>query len=243
MQINLHDSLGDIAARVPQAAQVFESLRVDYCCNGARSLGDACADAGIAPGEVLARLAAAAQGSSRAVVDWSLAGPSRLIEHLLSTHHAYTRDSLHRLAALMSKVLAVHGEAHPELEAIAAALGALDADLMPHLMKEERVLFPYILEVEARRAEGRALGTAPFGTVRNPIQMMNREHEDVGRVLAELDARTSGYTAPEGACGSWRALYQGMKELQADLHQHIHLESNVLFPLAARLELGGAERV
>lgn len=243
MEINVQDTVGNIAAKVPQAAAVFEALHLDYCCNGARRLRDACDDAGLRPEDVVARIVDAQRGPAKAMTDWTLTGASALIRHLVGTHHVYTRDSLERLAALMAKVLARHGDSHPDLAQIASALAALHAELIPHLAREETVLFPYIREVEARRAASRPLGPVPFGSVRNPIQAMNREHEGAGRILAELEARTSGYSPPAEACASWRALYEGMRALQLDLHMHIHLESNVLFPLALRLELGGAELV
>lgn len=243
MEINVQDTVGNIAARVPQAAAVFEALHLDYCCNGARRLRDACDDAGLRPEDVVARIVDAQRVPTKALVDWSAAGASALIRHLVDTHHVYTRDSFERLGALMAKVLARHGDAHPGLAQIASALGALREELIPHLSREEAVLFPYIREVEARRAASKPLGPVPFGSVRNPIQAMNREHEGAGRILAELEARTSGYRPPPEACASWRALYEGMRALQLDLHMHIHLESNVLFPMALRLELGGADLV
>lgn len=238
MQIDSQRTVGDIAATTPHAAEVFEQLGIDYCCNGARRLCDACVEGGVTPEAVIARLNEVPPETAERFVDWTERGAPEVIEHLLSTHHVYTRQSLERLGGLMRKVLGAHGDAHPELSEIASALDALRDDLTPHMMKEERILFPYILSMARQRSIGGPIAAAPFGTVRNPIQMMNREHEGAGDILAELSARTHQYTPPPDACGSWRALYEGMKDLQADLHRHIHLEMQVLFPLAIRLERG-----
>lgn len=238
MQFDMQRTVAEIAATVPHASKVFERLGIDYCCNGSRRLSDACVEAGLAVEAVRGELAAEQAETAESFVDWTQQGAPELIEHLLTTHHPYTRDSLARLGGLMRKVLAAHGDAHPELEAIGSALQALHDDLMPHLMKEEHILFPYILTMARQRSMGAPIGAAPFGTVRNPIQMMNREHEGAGDILAELAARTHNYTPPPDACGSWSALYEGMRDLQADLHRHIHLETHVLFPLAVKLERG-----
>lgn len=239
MQIDMQRTVAELAAAVPHAWEVFEQVGIDYCCNGSRRLCDACVEAGLQADDVRARLDEVQRAPAARFVDWSQRGAQELIEHLLATHHPYTRQSFERLGPLMQKVLAAHGDAHPELNEIAAALNVLRDDLMPHLMKEERILFPYILTMARHRAAGEPIGAAPFGTVRNPIQMMNRDHEGAGDILAELSARTNRYTAPPDACGSWRALYEGMRDLQADVHRHMHLETHLLFPLAERLERGG----
>jgi len=154
-----------------------------------------------------------------------------LIELIIDRHHVFTRDELDRLVPLASKVLRVHGMRHPALEKVSVILHALVAELMPHMEKEERVLFPYILQLAAG-----VRVTPHFGTVLRPIAVMNHEHEEVGALLRELSDATEQYTPPAFACASFRALYEGLRELQADIHEHVHLENNVLFPLAERLE-------
>lgn len=240
MAIDTHQTVGEIVVKFPRAAEVFEALHIDYCCKGARRLADACADAGLSPEAVVARLSAAMAESAGAFVDWSQRDAHAIVSHLLSTHHPYTRRALDRAGSLMRKVIAAHGEAHPEVSELGVALAALTDELLPHMAKEERVLFPYVLVMHDRRAAKLPLTPAPFGTVRNPVQMMNREHEAAGEILREIDGRTAGFTAPPHACATWRALYDQLRELTQDLHRHIHLETEVLFPLALSLEHGSS---
>jgi regulator of cell morphogenesis and NO signaling len=238
MEISTHDTVGEIVARLPRAAEVFEDLRIDYCCRGARRLAEACAEQGLAPDAVVARLTAAAETRDPAFIDWSQRDAAAIIGHLLETHHPYTRHALDRTETLMGKVIAAHGKAHPEVVPLASSVAALKVDLLPHLLREEQVLFPYIVAMHQRRGEGAALSPPPFGTVRNPVRMMNREHEAAGEILREIEARTGGFVAPAHACNTWRALYDALRELTRDLHRHIHLETEVLFPMAVALERG-----
>ncbi len=238
MQISAHDKVGEIVARIPRAAEVFEDLHIDYCCRGARRLDEACADLGVAPEAVVTRLTAAAGRRDPAFVDWSQRDAAAIIGHLLDTHHPYTRKALDRTEMLMGKVVAAHGKTHPEVLPLAHAVAALKDDLLPHLMREERVLFPYVLAILQRRLAGAPVSPPPFGTVRNPVQVMNREHEAAGDILREIEARTGGFAAPADACNTWRALCSALHELTLDLHRHIHLETEVLFPMAEALERG-----
>lgn len=162
---------------------------------------------------------------------WRDAAPTALIDHILATHHTFTRDELTRLAELCASVRALHQERHPELILVEQVIGRLAADLMPHMQKEEMILFPFIEALEN--------GTQPpFGppSVAMPVSVMNVEHEKAEGLLAELRCVTSGYNLPEDACLSYRALYEGLQNFEADLEQHIHLETNVLFPKALELE-------
>lgn len=220
-------NVGDIVTLNPAASRVFEQHGIDYCCHGRRGLEEACADAGVDVERVRAELAALAQ--ERSPVPDDLGG---LIGHIVSTHHRYLRRELPRLASLMGKVVAAHGQRHPEVHGIAAVLDELTADLMPHLLKEERVLFPAAIELLGAVS----VPQLPFGTVQNPLRVMHAEHDRVGELLATLRARTDTYQVPGDACPTWRALYAGLAELEADIHVHVHLENNVLFPRIVELE-------
>jgi regulator of cell morphogenesis and NO signaling len=152
--------------------------------------------------------------------------PAALVDHLESTHHAYLRVALPRLCALADKVASVHGERHPELSEVARLVVELRADLEPHLLKEERVLFPMVRELAGA-------AVAPefhCGTLANPIRVMSQEHDAVGELLALLRATTGDYAVPADGCASYAALYTGLAELEADTHLHVHKENNVLFP-------------
>ena len=228
----LDQSLAEVVSALPDSTRVLESFGLDYCCGGHRSLGDACSDAGIGSGVVLDALADIEPGPEP---DWPSMGLVELVDHIENTHHAYLHSELGRLDALAEKVTGVHGARHREVIEVEAVYGELHADLEPHLMKEERVLFPMI----------RALVTssdAPSshcGSVRNPISVMMLEHDRAGELLELLSAMTDRYQAPEDGCASYRALYDGLARLESDTHLHIYKENNLLFPTVIALEAGG----
>ena len=155
-----------------------------------------------------------------------------LIEHLLAHHHPYTKSALSNLAPLLDKVVRVHGTEHPELIQLQMLFNELNADLPMHLMKEEMILFPYILNL----ATATSRPAAHFGSVANPIQMMTREHQTDGAILEKILAVTNNFTLPANACASYTALYAGLQELVSDLFQHIYLENDRLFPQAIARE-------
>ena len=231
-------TLSAIALRSDAHASVLDRYKLDFCCRGSRSLLEACSGAGLDVARVLAELTAEATARQEALspgVDWRQT-PGELIDFIVSTHHAYTRAAFERLVPLVVKVAGKHGDRHPELARVATTLERLADDLEPHMMKEERVLFPYI------RALGAPGGPppAPFGTVRTPVQMMMREHDRAAELLVALADATANFTPPADACASFRALYAGLAELRLDLLKHISLENNVLFPQAVALEAASA---
>lgn len=231
-------TLSAIALRSDAHATVLDRYKLDFCCRGSRSLEEACRTAGLDVERVLAELTAAATARQEALssgVDWRRT-PGELIDFIVDTHHAYTRAAFARLVPLAAKVAGKHGDRHPELARVATTLEELAEDLGPHMMKEERVLFPYIRAL----GEPGALPTAPFGTVRNPVQVMMREHDRAAELLVALAGATADFSPPEDACASFRALYAGLAELRLDLLKHISLENNVLFPQAVALEAARA---
>ena len=233
MTIDLGTRVGELVLSLPQAMRYLESQGVDYCCGGHRSLQEACEVAGRDPRTVqadLSRLEAAPADAPplQAWVDGSL---TALMAHIEATHHAYLRTELPRLEALLEKVLGAHGENHPELDEVFDLFQSLFADLMPHLMKEEQVLFPFIRQMEAGQP-----ATACFPTVQSPIRVMEAEHVAVGGMLERLRACTGGYVTPADGCATFRALYLGLAELEADTHLHIYLENQILHPRAVRME-------
>ena len=237
MTANMQQTVGELAFEVPGATRIFETAGIDYCCGGKRSLRAACEMAGVDPETMLASLAAREAATPRRPGE-GLAGYSleQLIEHIVGKHHAFTVRELVRLEGLLGKVRGKHESAHPELADVGYAFALLFVDLMPHMQKEERILFPYIVAMERAAAAGAPAPPAPFGTVRNPITAMMAEHDTAGDLLAEIRAATANFELPEGACASFHALYEGLKDLERDLHEHIHLENTVLFPRAAELE-------
>lgn len=224
----------EIAVEMPQATRVFEKLGIDYCCGGTKTLEQACAAANLPIDRVLESLATNA--ASAPARDFSYGALGELIRHIVTTHHNYVKSEAPRLLALTAKVCSVHGNNHPELLEVQDVFHALADELSSHLMKEENILFPYIQRMEETVAAGHRSAPPPFGTVANPIQMMIMEHDSAGENTRELRRLTNDYTPPADACISYQTLYKAMADFEADLHQHIHLENNILFPRAIAVE-------
>ncbi len=220
-QGSLDRTLGDLVAEQPARARVLERLGIDYCCHGQRSLSDASTAAGLDPRAVAEELEAVAD---QAGADVDRLEPLALVDHILDTHHRYLHDELPLLVALAEKVRDVHGSRHPELTQVAALVTEIHDDLVPHLAKEEQVLFPAIKEW----ADGQR--SFPFGTLSNPVRMLMLEHDRAGELLERLRATTGDYQPPADGCASYQTLYSRLEHLELDTHRHVHLENNVLFP-------------
>ena len=231
--INSETTVREIALQVPESTRVFETLKIDYCCGGNQPLVQACASVGLGVEDVMEMLAGAGQSNEgESDLDFQNASLPELITHILDTHHVFTKSEMDRLQSLADKVLHAHGGNHPELIHVDELLTRLCAELKPHMFKEEQILFPYILAM----AKNQAVPFAPFGTVNNPIRMMMMEHDSAGQILRELRALTSDYKVPHDACISYQTLYEALENFEKDLHQHIHLENNLLFPKALEFE-------
>lgn len=233
---NLTQTVREIALEQPHSIRVFERFGIDYCCGGRKPLAEACAERHIAVDNVVAALEAAAGDNAPLPADWTQAPLGNLIEHIVATHHAYVKSELPRLAVLAQKVVNRHGDTQAHLPAMQKVLAELDEELIHHLGKEEHVLFPYISKMEAAQTGGGAQPEVCFGTVANPIAMMTSEHDAAGAMMAELRRLSLDFTTPVGACPTYLAYYAGLKEFEHDLHQHIHLENNILFPRAIAME-------
>jgi regulator of cell morphogenesis and NO signaling len=234
MTIIATKTVKEVAIEFPYATRVFEKLGIDYCCGGGKSLQDACAGAGVTFNELVSLLESAAPQTSREI-NWQARSLSELGQYVLDKHHVYTKEALTRLKNLLAKVCSVHGENHPELMQIKNLFQDLSNELVPHMFKEEQILFPYIFELDQAAKHGRSVD-CPFGSVANPIQMMKYEHESAGELLRKMRQLSHQYVPPPDACISYQTLYQAMAELEQDLHEHIHLENNILFPGAEALE-------
>jgi len=236
--INSSMTVREVEIELPQSTRLFEKLKIDYCCGGNRPLTQACASAGLEINDLISMLEAATESdtSANGALDFQNLSLKELIAHILDTHHVFTKQEMTRLESLSQKVLAAHGENHPELHRVGTLFDTLCADLEPHMFKEEQVLFPYILALANAGLKNSAAPFAPFGTVNNPVRMMMTEHDAVGEILRELRTTTSDYRTPADGCISYRTLYEALEAFEKDLHQHIHLENNILFPRAIELE-------
>lgn len=229
----------DIALQQPTSIRVFESYGIDYCCGGRKPLAEACAANNLEVDAVIAALEAAASGPSTPVVDWSKPPLEQLIAHIITTHHAYVKSELPRLATLAEKVVRRHGDTQAELLLIQSKLAMLDEELSHHLAKEEVILFPYIVKLERAHENGGAMPRECFGTVATPISMMTAEHDAAGALLTEIRQLSHNFITPVGACPTYHAFFDGLREFEQNLHQHIHLENNILFPQAIQMEALG----
>jgi regulator of cell morphogenesis and NO signaling len=226
----------EIALEQPTSIRVFEQFGIDYCCGGRKPLAEACTAGNLEIDAVIAALEAAAQTPVVEPENWAGKSLGDLSSHIVATHHAYVKRELPRLALLAEKVVNRHGSTKTELPVMAATLAQLDEELTNHLAKEEAVLFPYISALEKSISIGTPKPRSCFGTVANPIAMMTQEHDAAGTLLAEIRTLSGNFTTPPDACPTFHAFYDGLKEFEQDLHQHIHLENNILFPRAIELE-------
>ncbi len=225
----------EIALGSPACARVLDTLRVNYCCDGGGRLGleQACQAAGQDARAVLARLEEAQMSAS--LSEWDGNSATSLIRHILDTHHVFTREQLAHLDIMLERLARRHAEAHPELNVIRSVFQDLRDDLIPHLMKEENILFPYIEALEKHKLEGTPAPAACFGIIDNPLRQMENEHEAVTGLLQKLRQATSNYLPPADICTSYRIALQSLESLEADLLLHIHLENKVLFAQARTL--------
>ena len=240
MTVAIDKTVRELTVENPASARVFEKLGIDYCCGGNRSLREACRSANLNLGQVLDSLEKAeATPVTQKNRDWQHEPLASLIKHIQNTHHTYTREEIARLGPLFEKVCSAHGTNHAELFEAREIFRGLGQELNAHLMKEEMILFPYIRTMEAAHAGNERMARPPFGSVRNPVSMMEHEHDSAGNALRAMNKATNGYSAPADACFSYQTLYKALAAFEADLHQHIHLENNILFPRAIAIETAG----
>jgi regulator of cell morphogenesis and NO signaling len=227
-------TVGELVADDFRAAAVFEQFGIDFCCSGRRTLEQACRAAAADPALVVHALTALppALDTDDDEARWPI---PRLIDVIVSRHHAYVRSAMPAITRHLAKLVEVHGSRHPELARVAAYFQQIAADLSQHMIKEEQVLFPYVRDL-AETGDSCGRTQSPFGTVANPIRMMEREHQEVGDALRLIRELTRGYAAPDDGCTTYAITMAELHEFERDLHRHVHLENNVLFPAALRIE-------
>lgn len=230
-------TIREIAVEIPLATRIFEEFKIDYCCGGRKPLVEACENAGVNSEVIVEQIGKLMSVESEdEKIKLSEVSLTELINYICDKHHTFTRQEIARLIPLAAKVANRHGENHPELLEVERLFGELSDDLLPHLMKEENVLFPYIEKLERVVKNSASFPLSCFGTVNNPIRMMMMEHDTAGDILKKMRELTNDYNLPEGACLSYTSLFKRLEDFEKDLHQHIHLENNLLFPKAIELE-------
>jgi regulator of cell morphogenesis and NO signaling len=229
-------TIGEMVVADYRKAAIFRKFELDYCCGGKRSLEEACQKKGLDAQLVQLELDAvitSREETSHDYGEWTL---DALAAYIVAHHHLYVVESLPMLYELTAKVARVHGERHPELVKIHQIFNAVAAELDAHMRKEEHMLFPYITRMAIAQASGSSMPAQIFGSVKHPIQMMESEHVSAGDGMANIRFLSRQYTPPADACTSYRVLYAKLQEFERDLHQHVHLENNILFPKAIAME-------
>jgi regulator of cell morphogenesis and NO signaling len=229
--------LGDIVTEDLRAAAVMERFGLDYCCGGQRSLRDACQAKSIRMDEVISALYALGPASDHDQLPAERRELDALTRYIVESHHRYVKNSVPAINASLDKLVAAHGARHPELGTMRATFRALGDDMMAHMMKEEQLLFPAIDEL-ARRLRGlNPSGPGMFATILHPVRMMEDDHQEAGQLLERLRELSGGnYDPPADGCGTYRACFAELQRFEQDLHRHVHLENNVLFPGALDAE-------
>ena len=229
-------TLANIVTENFRAARVMEQFGLDFCCKGKVALHQACENKKIDLNAIIHELNQIDNASDYRTPDFNSWTCSLLAEYIIQNHHNYIWGAAERITRHIQKTASRHGEVHPELIAIADAFNTVIEELKLHMVKEERMLFPYIKSLDEAVRNGAELPSVPFASIYSPIQQMHAEHETAGDLLAEISRLSNNYTPPEDACNTYRVSFAEMGEFEKDLHQHIHLENNILFPKALELE-------
>jgi regulator of cell morphogenesis and NO signaling len=233
------ETLGEIAAKDLRKAEVFNKYGLDFCCGGKKTVKEACAEKGIDVTKVKQELLNADKATTTAsrplpYNDWSL---DFLADYIVNTHHSYVKKTIPDLRGYAAKVAKVHGDHHPELITINKLVEEICDEMSAHMVKEETVLFPYVKQLVAFKNNGNGNGQfGNFETIQTPINMMEMEHELVGKDMEEIRNLSKNFSVPEDGCASYSFLFKTLEEFERDLHIHIHLENNILFPKAVELE-------
>lgn len=232
MNISAKSIVGELVAEDYRTATVFKHNKIDFCCKGNRTIGEVCQKAQLDTAQLIDDLKKSTQKTDNAITDFKSWDIDLLADYIEKKHHRYVEKKIPELKAYLNKIVKVHGQRHPELIEIEQLFTASAHDLLSHMQKEERILFPYIRAI----ASGEPLRRPPFGTVQNPVEMMKHEHDNEGERFRKIAELSDNYTPPADACTTYKVAFAMLKEYEEDLHLHIHLENNILFPRAVEVE-------
>jgi len=240
MTFSGNSKVNEIALANPGARHVLEDAGIDYCCGGGKSLAEACQRANVPPEEILRQLERNSERVGPGEVQWRSAPLAELTRHIRERHHQYVREVTPRLCGLLAKIREKHGRNHRELGEIEKLFEELAREMQMHMRKEEQILFPFIDALERAACSGGVPELPFFQTVRNPIYSMMKEHDSAGERMRQIRSASDNFKPPADACTSYQAAYQGLGDFEKDLHLHVHLENNILFPRAVKLEAEAA---
>ncbi|MDX9812406.1 MAG: iron-sulfur cluster repair di-iron protein [Bacteroidales bacterium] len=236
MKISGNTSVGEVVRFNLKTALLLNEYNIDYCCGGSKTIFEACSEAGIDADTLIIKLEKLSENNDPDTEYINSLVPDELSDYIERRHHSYVKNHIPFLRQSLDKICDVHGSRHPELLEIRELFRGSAADLTTHMQKEEIILFPYIRKMVRVSKDGSQVGRPDFGSVSNPVSMMLAEHENEGRRFDRISELSQNFSIPEDACTTYRATLDQLKEFRDDLHRHIHLENNILFPEAIRLE-------
>ena len=236
MKIETQHNIGELVAKDYRAAGVFKAHGIDFCCNGNRTIGEACESQGLNSKKITKELENALTQQNSGQIDFQSWPPDLLVDYIEKKHHRYVEDKIPEIKVHLGKIASVHGDRHPELHEVERLFTEAAGALTAHMKKEELILFPFIQKLMAARQHPEQLTAPLFGSVENPIALMHQEHDTEGERFREIARLSNNYTPPADACNTYRVAFAMLEEFEADLHMHIHLENNILFPMAVKLE-------
>lgn len=235
MHIAKQTVIGELVAQEYRTASVFKENGIDFCCNGNRTIQEVCDQKQIESAVLIALLESLIDQDSGSSLNYNSWPLDLLADYIEKIHHRYVQNGIQDITTFLGKIVSVHGKTHPELAIIAQLFAASAGELTAHMKKEELILFPYIRQLEQAKHSTTKLQAA-FGSVQQPIRMMMHEHDTEGERFRKINVLTDGYHPPLDACNTYKVTYSLLKEFEDDLHLHIHLENNILFPKSIALE-------
>ncbi len=237
-KINIYSSatIGEIVAEDYRKAEVFKKYGLDFCCGGGKSVETACQEKDLSFEDLVKDLQAKDDGLVDLSVDFNNMDLDLLVDHILKTHHTYVKENIPLIMEFCQKVAKVHGATSPEVIEINRIFINLGEELGMHMHKEEFILFPFIVQIAEADRSGNPIPAPPFGSIANPINMMEHEHINAGDAIEKIKTLSNNYSPPDYACSTYRVLYAKLMEFEEDLNRHIHLENNILFPKARQME-------
>jgi len=237
MEILISKSVGEFVAEDYRTATVFQKYGIDFCCKGGRTIDEVCEQKNIPVDELIGKLGEISEIKDDSGLDFQSWNLDTLADYIESKHHNYIREKTPAIRQYLDKLCKVHGGNHQELFQINEQFNASANELADHMHKEELILFPYIRNMADAQRNNNNVSRPGFGTIQNPIAMMMEEHDIEGERFRKMSSLSDGYNPPADACSTYRVAYAMLKEFENDLHFHIHLENNILFPQAIRMEM------